>query len=210
MKKVKLFVFVALAFALLANQMVAQASSILDSDKERVGLVVAYMPGESITIMSRDGSQSTFTIASDVKIVPKHRVDLLGVGSYVTIISPSSADASANPGSVGVATGIVVHPKVPNGFPMPNATETPLPSETPTVAPTETVTEPPTSTETVTATVTETGTETATETSTEEVPAGTPTATETAAATVVNPQAVTQSFFNWLTSLFNEFLKTTG
>jgi hypothetical protein len=195
MKKIRLFVFAALAIALLSIPMVAQASSKPDQEVERVGLVVAYTPNESITIADRDGVQTTFAIAADVKILPKHRAAELVVGSYVTIISPNSAD--------GVATGIVIHPQVPNGF--TNATEPPLPSATSTSEPVETATESPTSTETPAVTETETETATATATNTGEVPTDTATATSTATGTAAaNPQAAAQSFIEWLTLLFSQ------
>lgn len=203
MKKTSLFVLIALVFAMAASPVIARANASVERGTDHVGLVIAYTPNQSITIVNKDGAEFTFTIASDVKIVPKHRANLLGVGSYVTIISPN------NPGNGGgVATGIVVHPQVPNGFPMPNVTDTPLPSATSTTAPTETMTESPTSTETSTSTATETATATATETSTGEVP--TETATATVTGTAATPQAVTQSFLQWLASLFNQFLSSNG
>lgn len=203
MKKTSIFVLIALALALAVSPVIARASASAERSTDHVGLVTAYTPNESITIMNKDGAEYTFTIASDVKIVPKNRAESLGVGSYVTIISPN------NPGNGGsVATGIVVHPQVPNGFTMPDATDTPLPSATSTTVSAETMTESPTFTETATATSTATETTTATETSTGEVP--TETATATATGTAANPQAVTQSFIQWLASLFNQFLGSNG
>ncbi|MBI3169907.1 MAG: hypothetical protein HYZ22_15600 [Chloroflexi bacterium] len=203
MKKISLFVLIALAFALAASPVVALAGSNADPGVERVGYVIAYTPNESITIVDRDGSEFTFTLASELKVVPAHRADLLSVGSFVTIISPNNAGNGK-----GVATGIVIHPKVPNGFPIPTVTETPLPTVTSTAVPTETATESPTSTETPTATAIETTTATAT--STGEVPTDTPTATGTVTATTANPQAAAQSFIQWLASIFNQFLNSNG
>jgi hypothetical protein len=235
MKKISLFVLIALALALVTNLTIAQASSNLDPEVQRVGLVVAYTPDESITIVDRNGNQFTFTLAPGLKLVPPHRADLLQVGAYVTIIAPNNV-----PGGKWIATGIVIHPKPPSSFPIPTftftplPTETALPSETPTETPTatEVVTEPPTFTETPTATetVTETETSTATATVTEtetptatatetatETETSTATPTETATETVttttstqaITPSAVT-SFLEWLASFFRQFLTSSG
>ena len=202
MKKISLFVLVALAFALLANFTVAQASASPDPGVERVGFVVAYMPNEGITIVGRDGSQTTFTLAPDLKIVPKHRANLLNVGSFVTIISPANVNSFASENRI--ATGIVIHPQAPNGFPIPTFTSTPLPSATATETetPTAVVTETPTFTATVTVTETETPTETAT-------PTSTGTVTTTTSTQVNTPSAVT-SFVEWVASLFRQILTSNG
>jgi hypothetical protein len=71
----------------------------------RVGWVMAYAPGESITIQAHDGNTFTFALAEDVKILPTDRADELAVGSRVTIIAPRNP---ATP--LGAANGIVVHP----------------------------------------------------------------------------------------------------
>lgn len=79
---------------------------------QHVGLVVAYTPGESITIADRDNDLYRFTLASPLKIVPPPRADQLGVGSFVTVIAPAN-----EPNNKQTATGIVIHPSIPKGFP---------------------------------------------------------------------------------------------
>jgi hypothetical protein len=101
MKKLSLFLGVALVFTLLVNLTSAQASPNLDPEVRRVGLVVAYTEGQSITIMDKDGNQFTFALASPLKIVPAHRANMLGVGAYVTIIAPNNVPGGklSRPGS---------------------------------------------------------------------------------------------------------------
>jgi hypothetical protein len=132
----------------------------------RVGVVVDYQPGVSITVQDRFGNQSTFLINGDnIKILPKKRADSLGVGSYVTIIAPRDPKSD---NTLLMALGIVIHPHAPTSFPTgsPTPESTLTGSETPTetVTPTETPTETPTSTPTETPTETSTSTPTATAT----------------------------------------------
>lgn len=222
MKKLSLFLLIALVFASLANWTSAQASPDPGPEVQRVGFVVAYTANQSITIVDRDGDQFTFTLASNLKIVPPHRADLLQPGAYVTIIAPNN-----QPGGKWIATGIVIHPKPPSSFPIPTFTFTPVPTDTPlptdTALPTETPTEVPTETavvtetptETMTATVTATETPTETPTGTLEVPTDTPTPTETTAVTVssqtqTETQSVVASFMEWLASLLRQILSSGG
>jgi hypothetical protein len=196
MRKISLLLFAVLTFGLLANFTIVHASQALDPQIQRVGLVVAYTPQQSITIVDKDGKQFTFTLAAALKIVPKHRANLLAPGVYVTIIAPKNGT---------VATGIVIHPHAPSSFTMPSATftatavptntATALPSETPT----ETSTATPTNTEVPTATMTATETPTITETSTSTATA-TPTGT---AGTTPNSQSVVSAFVDWLKLIFS-------
>ena len=71
----------------------------------RVGIVESYVPGESITILARDGLTYTFLINSETKILPVERMDLLAVEARVTIISPRDVT-----GGDTLAAGIVIHP----------------------------------------------------------------------------------------------------
>src|SRR5258706_2326055 len=152
------------------------ASAIEAQDNtSRVGLVVAYKTGQSITIMDRDGNQLTFTLAADLKIVPANRVGMLHPGAYVTIIAPNNV-----PNGKQIAVGIVIHPGIPEGFPLPTQTTTPAPTDT--LVTTATSVETPTSAET--ATSTETIAVTDTPTATPEV-VGTITETPTAGVTSV-------------------------
>ncbi len=107
----------------------------------RVGFVVAYTTGVTITIQDQYGEQFTFLLTPNTKILPAERASMLVIGARVTIISPrdvSSLDRTA--------MGIVVHPDAV-------ITLTPTPTETPTATPTETPTEVPTETPTETLSV---------------------------------------------------------
>jgi hypothetical protein len=111
----------------------------------RVGIVTAYTPGVSITILDHTGSgSSTFLITPDTKILPKERANELGIGSRVTIIS--RRDVTGGPLT---AQGIVVHPQAATE---PAATETSAATATPTATQTSTPTSTPTPTATPTAT----------------------------------------------------------
>lgn len=189
MKKVSLFVLAVFVLAALANMASAQASPAADKEVQRVGLVLAYTPGESITILDKDGNEFTFELASQIKIVPAQRADMLGVGAYVTIIAPNNV-----PNDKHIAVGIVIHPKAPSGFPIPTATFTPLPTET--LTPTET----PTSTEPLTETAT--ATETATPTPTAESQTGT-------RLPQIDASAAVTAVIDWLASLFRQILSAT-
>jgi hypothetical protein len=114
----------------------------LKPEVQRVGVVVAYSPGQSITIADRHGNEFTFELASPLKIVPAHRANLLGPGAFVTIIAPNNV-----PGGKHIAVGIVIHRGVPGGFVAPPVTVSPVPpgpTETPTPTPTITPTPTPT------------------------------------------------------------------
>jgi hypothetical protein len=75
-----------------------------------VGVVTDYQAGVSITIAATDGMSYTFLLSPDVKILPEERISLLIVGVYVTIISPRDVTSTDL-----IATGIVIHPAVPEG-----------------------------------------------------------------------------------------------
>jgi hypothetical protein len=156
-------------------------SNIEAQGNEHVGVVIAYLPGQSITIMDRDGNQLTFELAPSLKIVPPQRASALAPGVYVTIIAPNNV-----PGGKQIAVGIVIHPGIPEGFPVPSQTSTPLPTQTLITTETATSTETPTGTVTVTETPTPTGTITVTAPSTE-----TPTPTATPGGTSAAETQVT-------------------
>lgn len=104
----------------------------------RVGLVVAYHPGDSITIVDRRGTEFPFELGSPLRIVPRSRANRLRPGAFVTVIAPNNVT-----GGKHIAVGIVIHPSVPPGFPVPPVPSTPEPPPPP--GPTEppTVTPPP-------------------------------------------------------------------
>jgi hypothetical protein len=102
----------------------------LRPEVRRVGVVVAYSPGQSITIADRQGNEFTFELASLLKIVPAHRADLLAVGAFVTIIAPNNV-----PNGKHIAVGIVIHRGVPPGFAGPSGPGGPPAQNPPTVFP---------------------------------------------------------------------------
>jgi hypothetical protein len=189
MKKISLFVLALLVLAALAN--IASASASPSADPGHVGLVTAYTPGDSITIMDKDGNEKTFELAADLKIVPKHRVDMLAVGAYVTVVTPNNVENGKN-----IVVQIVIHPQAPAGFPVPGMTET----ATPTALPSETATGTPTDLPTDTVTPTDTATPTV-ETSTS-TPTDTPTPTQGVAGTPsqADAEGAITEFVNWLAS----------
>ncbi len=95
-----------------------------------VGIVYAYTPGVSITIGTKKCEFTTYLLTGATKYLPAGRMDLLKVGSLVTVISPRNVL-----GGPLTAAGIVIHPdKTLNGGP----------TEEPTIEPTGDLTEEPT------------------------------------------------------------------
>jgi len=202
MRKNKILFVAALAVALLANLVLAQASPASAQEIQLVGLVVDYVPGQSITIVGQDGIQYQFELTSLVKIVPAELADTLKVDSYVTIIAPNKLSDGKN-----IASGIVVHPKTPEGLPTKidigkDTTTSPTKVLEPTV---ENPTKAPVFTATPTATLMETGTvvsETPTEKAT---PVGTLTETIKTTTSAKNPTPnITTSFIEWFKTLVHQ------
>ena len=71
----------------------------------RVGTVITYTAGVSISIEATDGQTYTFALTADTKILPAEQAASLAVGSLVTIIAPRDPAALT-----WTASGIVVHP----------------------------------------------------------------------------------------------------
>jgi hypothetical protein len=206
MRKLNISQMVALVAILLAGLAFSQVSSASAQEAGPVGVVVAYVPGQSITIVDQSGTQHEYMLSSTLKILPPGRANSLAVGSFVTIIAPASLDHGKQ-----IAVGIVVHPNVPPGWNVPVISATPIASatavETLTATPVGTIAVTDTATETPTVTGTPLATDTATETAT---PGGleTPTDTPTATATPVSggTAASTNGLIEWLRSLFQQIL----
>ena len=120
----------------------------------RVGIVTAYTPGVSITVLAKDGQSSTFLVTPETKILPAERASQLQIGSRVTIIS--RRDVTGGPLT---AQGIVVHPQSSAATATATGpTATASASATPTVTATDIETSAPTDTATSTGTATQTET----------------------------------------------------
>jgi hypothetical protein len=115
------------AAAKISTPMISQASPPGQGLRRIVGVVSAYTAGQSITIVDRHGTQFVFDLASPLRILPAHRANLLGVGAFVTVISPNNM-----PNGKHIAVGIVIHRGVPNGFAGPSGPNVPPPTPTPT------------------------------------------------------------------------------
>jgi hypothetical protein len=218
MRKLNILLLVALAVAMLASFSLDQAGTVSAQEVPPTGVVVEYLPGQSITIVDQKGTQHQYTISSTVKILPPVRSNSLAVGSFVTIIAPASLSQGKQ-----MAVGIVFHPHVPPGWNIPSMSAT-LPVTSTAL---EISTASPTGTLLATATETATGTQIATDTATAtETPIGTPLATDTATATETptsveiatdTPTATAtpigggtttsaDAFIAWLRSLFQQIL----
>lgn len=144
MRKVNFVVAISLVLALFAGLAFHQVSAVSAQGESPVGVVVAYFPGVSITIVDVNGTQIEFKLDPSLKIEPADKAESLKVGSFVTIMAPASVDKTKK-----TAVGIVVHPKVPEGLKelLPTATplvkNTPMPPE-PTLTATPKVSETPT------------------------------------------------------------------
>lgn len=196
MRKLNILMIVALAIAVLGTMAFTQIGEASNQDAGVVGVVVAYVPGQSITVVDQNGSQHEFQLSSSLKILPPKQPSEIALGSFVTIIAPNSISSGKQ-----VAVGIVIHPKVPDGWKLPDSKKNVV--ETGTAVPTKDLatgtlaTSEPTkemTTETATATPTAIGTikETATPTAT---PLG---------GTAKTP--TNESFIQWLTSLIRQAL----
>ena len=210
MRKLKILLVITMAAALLANFAVTQVGTVSAQEVPPVGVVVDYLPGQSITIVDQSGTQHQYMISSTVKILPPVSANSLAAGSFVTIIAP----ASLNQGKQ-IAVGIVVHPHIPNGWNVPALSATPVTStavETFTAIPTGTAqaTDTPGATATGTQLATETATATETELATDTATAtpATPTDTPTATATPLGGGTAISSnaLIEWLRSLFQQLL----
>lgn len=203
MRRTNVFLIIALALALLASLTLNPISIVSAQNGGPVGVVVAYTPGQSITIVDQKGNQNEYMLAASLKILPPGAANSLAVGSFVTIIAPASLINGKE-----MAVGIVVHPHVPPGWNVPALTATPFltgtPSGTEIASPTGT---PPTETPAISETPTpvETGTLTETPPVTPSVTlteTTTPTPTPSGGGTTVT----TNTFMDWLRSLLSQLL----
>ena len=203
MRTYKVLLVAALAVALLANLALAQASPVFAEAVQRVGLVVDYIPGQSIAVVDQDNIQYQFELTSQLKVLPPELADTLKVGSYVTIIAPNKL-----PDGKSIAAGIVVHPKTPDGF-STKILEPTVAQPTKVLEPTverptkvlEPTVENPTKVPDFTATATEPPIGTATMVS--ETPTPVETATETTTPKNPTPK-ITTSFIEWFTKLVRQ------
>jgi hypothetical protein len=137
MRRTNIILVIALAFALLASVAWNQVSTASAQEVPPEGIVVAYLPGQSITIVDQKGTQLEFVIDPSMKILPPEAANSLKVGSFVTIIAPASISKEKQ-----IAVGIVVKPDVPGGSKVLAPSQTPQVKDTP--ASTEAAaTEPP-------------------------------------------------------------------
>ena len=206
MRKTKLLLIIALAFALLASVTLNQVNPASAQEVPPTGIVVAYVPGQSITVVDQQRVQHQYVLSTTLKILPPGQANSLGVGSFVTIIAPASLGNGKE-----TAVGIVIHPNVPNGWNVPALSATPLATNSPMATDSATATVTGTALATETATATVTGTPLATETSTAtETPTAIGTSTETPTATPTPMGTSTavsaNSFFQWLRSLLQTVL----
>jgi hypothetical protein len=210
MRKFTILIMLLLAGSFVASLAFAQVNPVAAQQESPVGVVVAYVPGQSITIADQSGALHEYMISSSLKILPPGRANALGVGSFVTIIAPASLSQGKQ-----MAVGIVVHPNVPGGWIIPTISATPLATGTTveTQTPTPVGTLPGTQTATGTASATATGTVLATETETSTAtPTVVGTITETATATPTPAGGGTapsaNALIDWLASLFRQILSS--
>jgi hypothetical protein len=199
MRNTKRLLIIAFALALVASFTWNQVSTVSAQNNPPVGVVVDYVPGQSITIVDQSGMQHQYVLSSSLNILPAGHANSLSVGSFVTIIAPASLGDGRE-----TAVGIVIHPHIPNGWNVMLGSATPLPTNTADGTFTATATGTQLATETTTATATTTGTPLATETATATATAvGTLTDTPTATATPTGGGVAikTNSFVEWLRSL---------
>ena len=198
MRKKNFFLMTAITLALFAGVAFGQVNDVAAQKEGPVGIVVAYIPGQSITIVDQQGVQSEFMLDPSLKILPLGGEKTLTVGSFVTLIAPASLDKGKQ-----VAVGIVIHPKVPDGW----TKKVLAPSGTPQVKNTADATgtlstdgSKPLMTETPTPSVPSDATITPTALEPSKM---TPTATPLGGAST---KVTNESFIQWLTSLIRQVL----
>jgi hypothetical protein len=191
MRKTKRLLIIAFTLAALTSAALNQIHTAAAQGLEPVGVVVAYIPGQSITIVDQSGNQHEYMISPSVRILPPPRADSLRVGSFVTIIAPASLGKGKE-----TAVGIVVHPQVPPGWNRA-LSATPLVSNPAagTATGTSTATATPTGFANAAATETPTAFGTATDTST-------PTATPVGGGTTIT----TNTLIDFIRSLLRQLL----
>jgi len=196
MHKTNVLLIIALALAMAATLTLNRVGTAFAQGSDSVGVVVAYTPGQSITIVDKSGTQHQYMLSSSLKILPSGRENTLAVGSFVTIIAPASLDNGKQ-----TAVGIVVHPQVLPGWNMSAMTTTPLSTGTAEA----TFTPPATGTAMETPTPTPTGTPTP---ATTETPTGTLTETSTPTPTPApgGTATTTNAFTDWLRTLIRQLL----
>lgn len=206
MRKTNILLIIALTLAMFASVTLTQIPVASAQEVPPVGVVVAYVPGQSITIVDQSGMQHEYLLSPSLKILPPGSAISLAIGSFVTIIAPASLGDGKQ-----TAVGIVVHPHIPIGWNVAILSATPLATGTAIASPTGTLTsETPTPTGTL-ATDTATETPTASETATETPPGvatftdtPTPTATPGGGGTTIS----TNAFIEWLRDLFRQLLSS--
>lgn len=157
MRKTNIVLVLALVVSVLAGLALNQARRVSAQGDSPVGVVVAYTPGVSITIIDQKGNQIEFALDPFVKIQPPEKADSLKVGTFVTIIAPANISKEKQ-----IAVGIVVHPEKelapsqtplvkntpvptdPPATPTPKVSDTPTPPEINSPTPVETLTSTPT------------------------------------------------------------------
>lgn len=154
MKKIQLALVAALMLGLFGTEAftIAQPNFVLPVGL-KVGWVLDYQPGASITIEDKFGNVSAFSLTADTRILPKPRAGQTMVGSLVTILARRDPRTRA-----WMAFGIVIHAMAtgPQQPPTPIPTEVPTSTPTATAVPTNTSTPLPTDTPTSTPTATAT------------------------------------------------------
>jgi hypothetical protein len=125
MRKTNIVLGIALTLAVLTGLTLNQVSGVSAQGDSPVGLVIVYIPGQTITIVDEKGIQSEYGIDPSVKILPPEKASSLGVGSFVTIIAPASISKGKQ-----TAVGIVIQPDVPKGLKIPGWAATPLVKDT--------------------------------------------------------------------------------
>lgn len=127
MRKLHFVLFVALVLALLTGLTLQQVSKVSAQGESSMGVVLAYTPGVSITIVDQDGNQIEYALDANVKIESSSSEKFITVGSVVTIIAPASLDKGKQK-----VVGIMVHPEkelLPSET--PRVKDTALPTDVP-------------------------------------------------------------------------------
>lgn len=138
MRRTNIVLVIAMALALFASVAWNRVSTASAQEVPPEGIVIAYLPGQSITIVDQQGTQLEFVIDPSLKILPPELANSLKVGSKVTIIAPASISKEKQ-----IAVGIVVKPDVSESSKIlapsqtPQVKDTPASTEAPATGPTK-------------------------------------------------------------------------
>jgi hypothetical protein len=85
MRKINLLLIITLTLAIVASVTLRQVGTASAQAVPPVGVVVAYVPAQSITIVDQQSTQHEYLLSTSVRILPPGGARSLGVGSFMIL-----------------------------------------------------------------------------------------------------------------------------